>query len=73
MTLLLFLFWYMVGGILPALYIGKSKGIDVRETGSGNLGARNAGRALGKSAFVARYGEGCVTSARFSFIWNESD
>ena len=52
MTLLLFLFWYMVGGILPALYIGKSKGIDVRETGSGNLGARNAGRALGKSTFV---------------------
>lgn len=53
MTLLLFVFWYMVGSILPALYIGKSKGIDMRDTGSGNPGARNAGRVFGKFAFMA--------------------
>lgn len=53
MTGLLFLFWYFIGGILPALYIGQSRGINIRETGSGNPGARNAGRILGKPVFVA--------------------
>ncbi|PIC56716.1 glycerol-3-phosphate acyltransferase [Sporosarcina sp. P12(2017)] len=46
-----FIFWYLVGGILPALYIGKRLGLDLRVEGSGNPGARNAGRVLGKSMF----------------------
>ncbi|PIC85637.1 glycerol-3-phosphate acyltransferase [Sporosarcina sp. P20a] len=46
-----FIFWYLFGGILPALYIGKRKGLDLRVEGSGNPGARNAGRVLGKSMF----------------------
>ena len=39
---------YLLGSISFALLIAKSKGIDLREEGSGNLGATNAGRALGK-------------------------
>ncbi|WP_301110018.1 glycerol-3-phosphate acyltransferase [Sporosarcina sp.] len=52
MTLLLFILCYLVGGVLPALYVGRAKGIDIRSQGSGNPGARNAGRMLGEKAFV---------------------
>lgn len=49
--IIFFIIWYVVGSILPALYIGKRKGQDLRVEGSGNPGARNAGRVLGKSMF----------------------
>ncbi|WP_303967379.1 glycerol-3-phosphate acyltransferase [Sporosarcina ureae] len=49
--IIFFIIWYLVGSILPALYVGKSKGLDLRAEGSGNPGARNAGRVLGKSMF----------------------
>lgn len=43
---------YFIGSIPTALVIGKlSKGIDIREYGSKNLGATNAGRVLGKKYF----------------------
>lgn len=43
---------YFVGSIPVALVIGKTfKGIDIREHGSKNLGATNAGRVLGKKYF----------------------
>ncbi len=45
---------YLVGSIPWALVIGKVfYNTDVREHGSGNLGATNTGRALGKKAAVA--------------------
>ncbi len=45
---------YLLGGISWALVIGKRfYGIDVREYGSGNLGATNVFRALGAKAAVA--------------------
>lgn len=43
---------YFVGTILFAVIVGKVKGIDLQSANSGNLGARNAGRTLGKGAFV---------------------
>lgn len=43
---------YFVGAILFAVIVGKVKGIDLQSANSGNLGARNAGRTLGKGAFV---------------------
>lgn len=39
---------YLVGSISFGLLIAKSRGVDLREVGSGNVGATNAGRALGK-------------------------
>lgn len=39
---------YLIGGIPFGLLIGKSKGIDIREHGSGNIGATNVLRTLGK-------------------------
>ncbi len=39
---------YLLGSIPVALLAGKLKGIDIRKEGSGNLGAPNAIRVLGK-------------------------
>lgn len=39
---------YLLGAIPFGLLIGKSRGIDIREHGSRNIGATNAGRVLGK-------------------------
>ena len=39
---------FLVGAIPFGLVIGKLKGIDLREKGSGNIGATNAMRQLGK-------------------------
>ena len=38
---------YFVGCINPAYFISKLKGVDLRETGTGNLGASNAVLAMG--------------------------
>ena len=42
---------YIIGNFLTAWWIGKWKGIDLRQQRSGNLGARNAGAVIGKTAF----------------------
>lgn len=39
---------YLIAGIPVGLLIGRAKGVDLREIGSGNIGATNAVRALGK-------------------------
>jgi glycerol-3-phosphate acyltransferase PlsY len=41
---------YFVGSIPTGFLAGKAKGIDVRTVGSGNIGATNAFRVLGKTA-----------------------
>lgn len=43
---------YLFGTILFAVLLGKVKGINLQHAHSGNLGARNAGRTLGKWAFI---------------------
>lgn len=39
---------YLLGSIPFGFLIGKAHGIDIREKGSGNIGATNLGRAIGK-------------------------
>ncbi|ATP38867.1 hypothetical protein CSE16_01885 [Solibacillus sp. R5-41] len=43
---------YFLGTVLTAALVAKLKGVNLQNANSGNLGARNAGRTLGKSAFV---------------------
>jgi hypothetical protein len=54
-----FLAWallaYLCGSIPVGLVIGRLRGRDLRREGSGNIGATNAGRVLGK-----RYGLVCL-------------
>jgi glycerol-3-phosphate acyltransferase PlsY len=45
---------FVLGSIPTGVLVARSKGIDLRKVGSGNIGATNVGRALGKkwAAFV---------------------
>jgi glycerol-3-phosphate acyltransferase PlsY len=43
---------YLIGSIPTGFLIAKAKGIDIRAVGSGNIGATNAMRALGKPAGI---------------------
>lgn len=43
---------YLVGSINPAAIVARVRGVDYRSVGSGNPGATNIGRALGKRTGV---------------------
>ena len=53
MTALAVLIGYLAGAISPATLIAQRRGIDLRGVGSGNPGASNAGRALGRRTGIA--------------------
>ena len=51
---------YLLGGICAGYYLVRIKtGLDIREQGSGGVGARNVGRVLGKTGFaISLMGDG---------------
>lgn len=66
---------YLIGSIPVGLLIGKAHGIDIRTRGSGNIGATNLGRALGRAwgltCFVLDVLKGLlpVLAAGYLFGW----
>ena len=47
---------YLLGSVMSGHIVGKIFGaVDIRQEGSGNVGARNAGRLLGKKAFILTF------------------
>jgi len=46
--ILLVLFAYLLGSVLFGEIIARIRGVDLRRIGSGNVGATNVGRALGR-------------------------
>ena len=46
---------YLLGSINPAVLVARFRGVNIYEEGSGNPGASNAYRTMGKAAAVAVY------------------
>jgi len=63
---------YLCGSIPFGLLLGKLRGIDVRRHGSGNIGATNVGRVLGRGwgvlAFLLDLAKGFLPVVGFGFI-----
>ena len=70
---------FFAGSIPFALLIGFARGVDIRKHGSGNVGASNAGRVLGKPwgmlCFVLDAGKGAapVIAAGLTLGWFGGD
>jgi len=56
------LFFFVLGSIPTGYLMGRARGIDVRQHGSGNIGATNVGRVLGRNwglvAFACDFAKG---------------
>lgn len=63
---------YLVGTVSPATLVARRRGVDLRTIGSGNPGASNAGRALGRRTGIAvavlDVAKGAVPAAAFGAL-----
>ena len=62
-TVLICVVAYLLGSVPFGLLLGFLKGVDIRDTGSGNIGATNLARAIGRKwgylAFLLDFVKGC--------------
>src|SRR5512140_1165005 len=54
---------YLIGSIPTGLLLGRAMGVDIRTTGSGNIGATNAYRTLGKKVGIMTLAGDCLKGA----------
>ena len=68
---------YLLGGIPFGFLIAKAKGIDIREHGSGNIGATNVARALGAKffpvVFLLDFAKGCGPVLLASYLMGNAE
>lgn len=68
---------YLVGAIPFGLLIARAKGIDIRAVGSGNIGATNVGRVLGRPYFFLCFAldalKGFAPTLAFGLITHAAD
>jgi glycerol-3-phosphate acyltransferase PlsY len=71
---------YLLGSLPTGYLFGRWRGIDLRSVGSGNIGATNALRILGKPAGIAvliidalKGWLGCTVVPRLAFAWLASN
>jgi glycerol-3-phosphate acyltransferase PlsY len=66
---------YALGAVNPATLIARARGVDLRQIGSGNPGASNVGRALGRKTGVLvallDVAKGAVPAAGFGGLDHE--
>lgn len=66
---------YLLGSISSAITMGKLYGIDIKKVGSGNAGATNVARCIGKwqsiVVFLFDFSKGAISVFIASFIWKE--
>ena len=64
---------YFLGAIPFGLVVGRLKGVDIREVGSGNIGATNLTRTLGRgwgaAAFLLDFFKGLLPTAGGLFLY----
>ncbi len=67
---------YVFGSVSPATALAHRRGVDLRSVGSGNPGATNAGRAMGRRVGVAvallDLVKGLVAAAGFALLSHEA-
>lgn len=61
--LLLIIAAYLLGSIPTGLLLAKAAGVDIRSSGSGNIGATNVYRTLGRSVGVLTLAGDCLKGA----------
>src|SRR5476651_1082896 len=70
------LFSYLIGAIPFGFLIARARGVDILREGSGNIGATNVGRVLGKKfgilVFVLDFLKGAIPSAVGEALRRES-
>lgn len=54
---------YLLGSIPTGLLLAKSAGVDIRKSGSGNIGATNAYRTLGRTVGILTLAGDCLKGA----------
>jgi glycerol-3-phosphate acyltransferase PlsY len=68
---------YLIGAIPFGLLIARAKGVDIRAVGSGNIGATNVGRALGRPYFYLCFAldalKGFAPTLAFGLLTNAAD
>ena len=66
---------YLIGAIPFALILGRLKGVDVRRYGSGNVGATNIGRVLGRpwavGTFLLDAAKGALPVIGAGLLWEK--